>query len=123
MKFNKLVDSEIESDFLKSEMKAGRRLGIISLGDSHLFFRKGLKNYFISYSNIECAFRRVFMVPARMCCGKGEIPVENLVLMNSGKEIAEIGLPGLKAAKEVIEILKEKAPNATFECPKDESNE
>ncbi len=119
MKFNKLVSNEFDSDCLKEEYKAAKEIGVISLSDSHLFFRKGLKKYYISYSLIEYAFRRVFMVPAKMCCGKGELPMENLVIVSGGAEVASIGLPGTKAAKALIEEINLRAPEIITKCPKE----
>ena len=107
MKFNSLIGSVEQNDVLKSDYEAGTKVGIISLGNSHLFFRKFFKTYYISYSDLNAAYRRVYMMSGR----KNNLTAEYLVLVSNGTEIANIGLPGTKNAKELLEIIKEKAPH------------
>lgn len=120
MFFKALYEGEQECDFSKSAIKSGRKFGVITLTESHLFFRKGFTKYFISYDNIERAFRRVYQVPAKIRKENVNIPVERLVLMKNNAEIAEIGLPGIAKAKEIMDILKAKCPNASFDIPSEE---
>lgn len=119
MSFKSIACEEVKSDSLKSEYKSGRKYGVITLSGNHLFFRRGFRKFFISYEAVECAFRRVYVLTARVKREKREIPVERLVIMNKGAEVAEIGLPGINAAKEIMGILKDKCKNATFEAPKE----
>lgn len=120
MFYKALYEAEQKCDFSKSAIKSGRRFGVITLTESHLFFRKGLTVYFISYSNIERVFRRVYQIPAKIRKENVSIPVERLVLMKAGVEIAEIGLPGIAKAKEIMDILKAKCPNTSFDIPSEE---
>ena len=117
MKFNPLVTTASNADFLEAEYKGAREIGIIKLGESCLFFRKGLKLYYIAYKDITRCFRRVMAVPAQLCCGKGNFEIENLVIYVGDDEVAQIQLPGTKAAKALMEELKVKAPTAQFSRP------
>jgi len=107
MMYKSLIGKEEQSDVLKSDYEAGTKVGIISLGNSHLFFRKLFRTYYISYTDLSAAFRRVYMMNGR----KNSLAAEYLVLVSDGKEIANIGVPGTKNAKEIIETIKEKAPH------------
>lgn len=125
MKFYPLVQAETESDSekLKKEYQAAREAGRIRLGTDSLFFRSGLKTYYIPYVDVKRCFRRVMMVPAKLCCGKGDLPVENLVICDENKELAQIQLPGTRAAKILMEELKELMPEADFCPPEKEKQE
>ena len=107
MKFKGLTGNEEQSDVLKADYESAAKVGVISLGNSHLFFRKLFKTYYVSYSDLSAAYRRVYMVK-----GKSSLAAEFLVLVSSGKEIANIGVPGSKNAREILETIKEKAPHA-----------
>ena len=102
---------------LPAEHAADREIGILKLGEKNLFFRVRLRTYFIPYTDIDRAFRRVFTVPANVCCGKGQMEMENLVICDAEKEIAQIQLPGTKAAKEVIRELGVRAPHIKLKKP------
>ncbi len=102
---------------LLAEHAAAREIGILKLGEKNLFFRVRLRTYFIPYTDIDRAFRRVFTVPANVCCGKGQMEMENLVICDAEKEIAQIQLPGTKAAKEVIRELGVRAPHIKLKKP------
>ena len=112
MKFESLTSQAADASLLPEEHKQAREIGKLRLGQRNLFFRAGLKSYYIPYSDIERYFRRVMQVPAKMCCGKGNFEIENLVICGGGRELAQIQLPGAKAAKIVMESLAELAPNA-----------
>ena len=114
MRFYSLSTTTIDKSILESDYKNAREIGIVHLGDKCLFFRRRMKKYYAAYSDISRAFRRVMSVPAKLCCGKGEFIIENLVIYIDEKEVAEIQLPGTKAAKILMEELKMKAPDAQF---------
>lgn len=65
---------------LKNEYQNSHHIGVVSVGDSCLFVKKGFKQYFIPYTHLSRAFRRVMLVPAKMCCATGELEVESVVL-------------------------------------------
>lgn len=115
MKFNPLTTSQAEESQLASEYKAAREIGKIRLGELRLYFKKGLSVYYIPYHDICRMFRRVVAVPAKLCCGKGDFEIENLVICGEGDvELAQIQLPGAKAARILMEELKRLVPEAEF---------
>ena len=106
MRFKGLTGKEEQSDVLKADYESAVKVGVLALGNSHLFFRKFLKTYYASYADLSAAYRRVYMMK-----GKNSLAAEFLVLVSEGREIANIGIPGTKNAREILEIIKEKAPH------------
>jgi hypothetical protein len=119
MKFYPLEENQpqAEAKQLESEYTAAREIGKIRLGEQRLYFRSGRKVYYIPYANVRRCFRRVMLVPAKLCCGKGDLEVENLVLCGDSGELAQIQLPGTRAAKILMEELKILIPEAEFGRP------
>ena len=100
---------DIEQDYRQS-----REIGIVRLGKEHLYFRLLHKIYYIPYADIRRCFRRVMLVPAKLCCGRGDLEVENLVVCTDQGEAAQIQLPGAKAGKILLEELKIRLPGVSF---------
>ncbi|MCQ2593128.1 MAG: hypothetical protein MJ188_10145 [Treponema sp.] len=117
MKFISVEDST-ETSSLAQEYKGAREIGVVRLGETCLFFKKLFRIYFIPYKCLSRAYRRVLLVPAKMCCGSGDLPVENLVIHNSkDEEVAVVSMPGAKAAVILLEELKVKSPETVTVCP------
>ncbi|MCI8549852.1 MAG: hypothetical protein HFI68_04535 [Lachnospiraceae bacterium] len=114
MKYYPLTGEEQEIDKLTADYKSAKEIGVVRLGAEHLYFRKSRKIYYAAYSDIRRAFRRVLLVPAKLCCGKGDLHVESLVICSDTEELAQIQLPGTRAAKGLIEELKKRLPEAEF---------
>ncbi|MGM9619628.1 MAG: hypothetical protein ACI3W8_07350 [Oscillospiraceae bacterium] len=117
MKFYSLTNDVCDGALLEPDYQNAREIGKLRLGEAGLYIRSGLKTYHVPYSRIRRCFRRVVMVPAKLCCGRGDVSVENLVLCDESKELATITLPGTRAAKAVMEELRERIPDAEFSCP------
>lgn len=114
MKFTCINSFTHDNDELKADFKCAKKYENVMLGDHFLFFKKGLFNYcYISYDSLKFAFRRVMVVPIQ----KKEIQVDYLVIAEKRKELALIQLAGHNIAADILEDLKEKAPNAAFVCP------
>ena len=126
MKFYSVVENtseEKDSESLEKEYKEAREFGVVRVGAGHLFFRAKLKHYFIPYTQIYRCFRRVMAVPAKMCCGRGDFEMENLVICGNGDvELAQIQLPGKRAAQELMKELKFRMPNGNFSVPPKKEN-
>lgn len=118
MKFYALSNTTVDDVVLQNEYKAARQIGAIRLGETCLQFKAKLKNYYIPYADIKKCFRRVMGVNLKMCCGKGEMQVENLVVCDEERELAVIQLPGTRAAQELMKDLKERMPDCDFTAPK-----
>lgn len=97
---------------LAAEYRSARKLDVFRLGERHLFFRRKLSTFYISYQEMDRFFRRVLMVPVRVSCCGGEMAVEHIVLCSGGEELAVILLADPRMAPAVMEALKERAPHA-----------
>ena len=118
MKFYPMTASEAEESELNKEYKTAREIGKVKMGELRLFVKSGLKTYYIPYHDVRRLFRRVMAVPAKLCCGKGDFEIENLVICGADdKELAQIQLPGKKAAQILMEELKQRVPEAEFGRP------
>lgn len=118
MKFYPLTASQVEEEQLAGEYKTAREIGKIRMGELRLFVKNGLKTYYIPYHDIHRLFRRVFSVPAKLCCGKGDFEIENLVICGENdQELAQVQLPGTKAAKLLMKELEERVPEAEIGRP------
>lgn len=115
MKFYSLVGTEAaDKQNMAQDYKNSREIGIVRIGNECLYFRRLRKIYYIPYADIRRCFRRVMLVPAKLCCGRGDLEVENLVICTDQGEAAQIQLPGAKAGKILLEELKQRLPNAEF---------
>ena len=117
MKFYPLVPGAEQPAGLASEYKAARVIGKVRLGELRLFLRAGLRVYYIPYAEVRRCFRRVQLIPAKMCCGRGDFEVENLVVCGDAGELIQVQLPGAKAAKILMKELEERIPEAEFGKP------
>ena len=118
MRFYPLLETEKQEDGLQGEYRDARQIGNVRMGELHLFFKSGLKTWFIAYHDVRRLFRRVEAVPAKMCCGKGTFEIENLVVCGEGdKELAQVQLPGKKAAQLLMKELEQRVPEAQFGRP------
>ncbi len=118
MKFYPLTEAVENESELTSEYKSAREIGKVRLGELRLFCRAGLRTYYIPYRDVRRCFRRVELVPAKMCCGRGDLEVENLVVCGEGDaELIQVQLPGTKAAKILMTELEARIPEASFGKP------
>ena len=122
MKFFDPRTRKAKTGDFEDEYRAAREIGAVRTGSEHLFFRVGIRRYCLPYDSINRCFRRVNSVPAKMCCGKGELQIESLVIADDAGEIAQVTLPGSKAARELMSELKSKMPGADFSAPKRDEN-
>ena len=117
MKFYPLTATVAADAALNAEYNAGRSVGNVQLGDAHLFFKVKRKTYYIAYSEITRVFRRVQLVQTKMCCGKGNLELENLVICGEAGELAQVQLPGARAGKILLEEIPQKAPHVQIGKP------
>ena len=104
-----VTTSEVAADVLSAEYKAGREIGPVTLGETCLFFKVKRKVSYVPYADITRAFRRVQLVGMKMCCGKGDLELENLVICGAeDKELAMIQLPGARAGVIMLEELEKR---------------
>ena len=110
MRFYEATGTVLDEAALKNNYKNAHEIGVLRIAEECVFFRSGLKTYYIAYPDISRFFRRVQSVPAKLCCGRGTFEIENLVLMSGDKEIAQIQMPGERAGKAAMAELREKLP-------------
>lgn len=123
MKFYPLKAVESNMESLQTEYKSAREIGKLRLGTERLYFRSARRVFYIPYTDIHRYFRRVMLVPAKLCCGKGDLAVEHLVICDTDSELAQIQLPGSHAAKVLMERMSELAPGAIAGSPSKASGE
>lgn len=115
MKFHPLNCAEAEKSVLDADHAGARQIGNAHLGKLFFYFRVRTRLYYLPYSQITRCFRRVELVQARMCCGKGNLEVENIVICGENdEELAQIQLPGAKAGRILLEEMARLAPHCAI---------
>ncbi len=117
MRFYPLTADKQPDDLLTEDYRSAREIGVVRLGEKAFFFRRQRRVYYVPYGSIRRCFRRVQLVPARLCCGQGDLPVENFVICSEEGELAQIQLPGERAGKALLEEMRARVPDAEFGCP------
>ena len=111
MKFYSVTSEHNNAAALQAEYASGRVIGNVHLGAEFLFFKEKRKVYYIPYADMTRCFRRVLLVQTKMCCGTGNLEVENLVVCSEKGEVAQIQLPGERAGKILLEEIVKMAPH------------
>ena len=117
MTFYPLTGENAPGTELREEYESARAIGGVRLGTERLYVRQGRRIGHILYADIRRCYRRVQMVPIRMCCGRGDMELEDLVVEGAGGELAAVRLPDGRAAKAVMQELGKKLPEASLGCP------
>ena len=120
MKYTPLYASELNNETDKSltvRYKAGHTIGSVTVSEGYLFIKKWLRRYYISYEAAQKIFRRVRRLHANICCGDGDIEVDYLVVMADDNELIEVTLPGRKAAKQLMDEIRQAAPSLDTAAP------
>lgn len=115
MIFCPLTATVFDKKELRSEYKEAKQNGVIRLGKTCFFFRRGFKIYYITYNEIVRCFRRVMLVSTGS--KKRDMQLETVVICDLKGELAQIQIPGPNAAKQLMEDMKTYAPNADLTCP------
>ena len=117
MKFYSVTSEHNNAAALQAEYASGRVIGNVHLGAEFLFFKEKRKVYYIPYADMTRCFRRVLLVQTKMCCGKGNLELENLVICGEAGELAQVQLPGARAGKILLEEIPKKAPHVQIGKP------
>ncbi len=117
MKFYSRTRQLLSDPGLEAEYRNAHEIGRVRAGSRNIFFRSGIRSYAVPYAEMARCYRRIMQVPMKMCCGSGNLDVEYLVLEDSDGEIAQIQLPGKKAAVALMDELKKAAPELQFTPP------
>lgn len=122
MKFYPLTAANGNEAGLQAEYAGARAIGNVKLGSETLFFKEKRKMYYIPYAMITRCFRRVLLVQTKMCCGKGNLEVENLVICGENGELAQVQLPGERAGKILLEEITRLAPHVQIGRQKEKND-
>lgn len=117
MKFTCYLSTKLNEAECKADYENAHEIGSVRIGHMALYVKKLTKVFYVPYVDMDRLFRRVMLVPARMCCGKGDLEVQYIVGMKGEEEVFQIQLPGDQAAKIFLKETKELAPNLIFEAP------
>lgn len=109
--YNKGTDLALDADF-SSAVSYGK----VKPGKTGIFWRSGLRWYYIPTENIRRIFRRVEPVYGKLCCGGHSFIIEWLVLLLSdGTEVVlHIGDDVQTQAQELLELLKDIHPQIAY---------
>lgn len=118
MKFYSLTKKDNTDDkTLKAHFDSGHRIGAVCVADDYIFVKKRLRTYFIAYKDADRIYRRVRTYMVNMCCEQGDLRFDYIIIYKDGNELIEAELPGEKAARMLLDEIKEKAPSLNFAAP------
>ena len=105
------VDEELDQDF-----KQGISKGQVKLGESAIFWKKGLRWYVVKTDQVDRAYRRVEEVNSRVCCGSVCFHVQKLeLLLKDGAKLSlQISEGDAKAAETLYKLMREKHPQLQY---------
>ena len=128
MKFYEIeggTEGPVDRKALKAEYQDARVVGPVRVGMRHFFCKSRSRVFYIRYHEITRCFRRVQLVDARLCCGRGSLHIENFVLCTGPdeKEVLQARLPGERAGKVLLETMEEYCPDAQIGAPEKKAEE
>lgn len=72
---------------LDTEYDDGTAYGKVKLGKDVIFWKVGLRWFYMPLNMVQRVFRRVEQVQGKLCCGMASFDVEKLVLVTDGEEL------------------------------------
>ncbi len=95
--------------------------GKIRLGQTHIFWKKGLRWYTVSLDQVSRAYRQVEFVYGKLCCGGSSFDIQRLALvLQNGETLIltvgdnQIGDQIKKEAEVLYQVLQETHPGWQF---------
>lgn len=111
IKLTALDKTPISDAALSADFRAAEKYGRFWVGREGLYYRDGLKKYYVPMDAIDHAFTRVREVNTHCCCGKYNMYTYSLVLRSGEKELAEIYSDEDEASVDKVQaLLKERRP-------------
>ena len=92
----------------------------IKLQEQQIEYKKGLKWYSISYTDIKQAYLRIEEVNGRLCCGVANFDLYFLVLVTKDEKTIKVEACAENVVKEMLSVLKEKNPKLEIGYKKSE---
>lgn len=101
---------------LDAQFAAASAYARVKLGQTHLFWKAGLRWYCIPIDRAQRIFRRLLPVHARLCCGGHHFMIEWLVLiLPDGTELElYLGEDIQRQAEALMQALKEAHPEIRY---------
>lgn len=108
-----LPNAKEDAAALKAEYAAAEDFTPARLGDTHLFFKAGLRTYYVPLAAIRRVFRRVEIVNARMGCCNNGLPMESVVLCGEAeRELVQIRMQTERMSKALLAAIEKACPQA-----------
>lgn len=101
---------------LDGELSAAPAFSKVRVGDTHLFWKFGLRWYTIPFADLQRIYRRVESVFGKLCCGGKSFFIEWLVLvLHDGNELVlHIGDDVQKDAENLLLHLQDVHPEIQY---------
>lgn len=115
MRFSPVLTSDPAKDaaVLKAEYAAAEDFTSARVGQTHLFFRTGLRVGYLPLDAVTRVFRRVEFINAQMGCCENSLPMESVVLCGAEeRELVQVRLQSERMAKALLEALEKACPQA-----------
>ena len=108
-----LSNAAADAAVLKAEYAAAEDYAPARLGAEHLFFKAGLRTWYVPLREIRRVFRRVEIVNARMGCCNNGLPMESVVLCGEGEqELVQIRMQTERMSRALLSALEKACPQA-----------
>ena len=108
-----LSNAAADAAVLKAEYAAAEDFAPARIGDTHLFFKSGLRTCYLPLDAIRRIFRRVEIVNARMGCCNNGLPMESVVLCGEGEqELVQIRMQTERMSRALLSALEKACPQA-----------
>ncbi len=104
------------SETLDREFAEARTFSKIKPGETILFWKAGLRWYYIPFADVKRIYRQVEPVYGKLCCGGRSYLIERLILhCKDGRELPlHIGDDVKKQAEALLESLKKSHPELEY---------
>lgn len=117
MKFECYTSTKMEQAVCKEDFASADGMNNVFFGDKAVYLKKLTKILYIPYADMDRIFRRVMQVPVKMCCGRGDLEIQYLVIMKEDKQIIELQVPSKTGAVILFDEVKKRAPQLQFTRP------
>lgn len=98
---------EYRTEAAEAEFKNVIMYGKSGSGKNYFYFRKMLTTYYVPYTDVVNAYRRVQLVSCGDCCAGDNLNMQMVVIDLKDGEAIESGLSGEKQAEILMELIKE----------------
>lgn len=107
---------------MDQEFRQGAPYGRVKIGQTYIFWKKGLRWYQAEVSRVRRAYRRVEAVETKMCCGNANFDIQKLILILDDDTRLEllIGEGTPREAEALYQEMKSRYPRLQYGKPQDQ---